>query len=103
MRHVYWGLCLSTLAALALVLPRRAAACSCLATPIYRSDPANGAGDVALNQAIMLEGVFMPAGIRLEDEAGNPVEFELNAGPWPGCAGTSADVIPKRPLAPNTR
>ena len=101
MRHMFWALCLSAVAA--LVSPRRVAACTCVATPIYRSDPADGATDVALNQAIMIEGVFKPTGIQLEDDAGHPVAFELNAGPWPGCAGTSADVIPKAPLAPNKR
>jgi hypothetical protein len=74
-----------------------------VATPIHRSDPADGARDVPLNKALALDGVFLPASVRLEDESGNAVDFELNAGPWPGGHGTSADVLPKAPLQPNTR
>jgi hypothetical protein len=87
----------------ALVAPSRAAACSCLADPIYRSDPSDGESDVALNHAIFIEGVFVSSSIRLEDESGNPVEFDLNAGPSPGCLASSADVLPKAPLTPNAR
>jgi hypothetical protein len=91
------------MAAAALAAPPQAAACSCIGTPIHHSQPLHGATEVPLNQAILVEGVFDRSSVRLEDEDGQPVEFELNAGPWPGCPGTSADVIPKAPLAPNTR
>lgn len=90
------------LAALAMVLDAASArACECVATPIYRSDPVEGATDVALNQALMIEGVFAPASVKLLDDRGQAVPFELNAGPWPGCPGTSADVLPREPLKPN--
>lgn len=94
---------LPPLLAAGLLVPERAAACSCVATPIYRSDPVDEATDVPLNQAIMVEGVFDGSTLRLEDAEGTPVDFELNAGPWPGCPGSSADVLPKTPLVPNTR
>jgi len=90
-------------AALAWISPQRAAACSCLPTPIHASEPDDGERDVALNQAIFIEGVFRADSARLEDESGRVVELERNAGPSPGCPGTSADLIPKSPLAPNTR
>ena len=83
--------------------PARALACTCLPKPIHRSSPKADAVDVALNQALALEGVFVPGSITLEDANGASVEFLLNEGPWPGCQGVSADVLPKAPLKPNTR
>lgn len=103
MRTLICWIALLSAALVVLLAPRRAAACSCLGTPIHHSDPKDGASDVALNQALFVEGVFKPSTVRLEEEGGKPVAFELNAGPWPGCPGTSADVLPKLPLAPNTR
>lgn len=94
---------LPVVAAAALLSPERAAACSCTPDPFVETDPVEGERDVPLNQAISLDGVFRQDSVQLEDEAGNPVEFALNAGRWPGCEGTSAELIPRAPLAPNTR
>jgi hypothetical protein len=97
-----WAVLLVTMgASAASVSPVRA--CSCVITALYQSDPANGATGVPLNQALAIEGVFAPSSVRLQNERGEAVPFELNAGPWPACEGTSADVIPREPLQPNTR
>lgn len=81
----------------------RARACSYVPIALYQSDPRQGATGVPLNQALAIEGAFIASSVRLENERGEAVPFELNAGPWPGFEGTSADVIPREPLQPNTR
>jgi hypothetical protein len=86
----------------AVALPARAGACSCSITPIYRSDPEDGALDVPLNAALLVLGAFPVESLTLEDEDGQPVEFTLHAGPTPSCPGTSADLVPKHPLKSGT-
>ncbi len=92
------------LAAAALVLEvQPAAACTCAYDTLIYSDPANEARDVPRNQAITLVGTLEPSSVHFEDERGNSVEFELNAGLTHLCRAHEADLLPKRLLAPNTR
>jgi hypothetical protein len=86
----------------ACALPARARACTCSGSPIYRSDPEDGAQDVPLNAALLVLGAFPVESLTLEDEDGQAVEFTLHAGPTPSCAGTSADLVPMQPLKPGT-
>ncbi|MEY4514799.1 MAG: hypothetical protein RLZZ450_6921 [Pseudomonadota bacterium] len=58
---------------------------------------------VALNAALELMGVFELGSIAVSGPAGQAVEFTVNAGPTPTCPGTSASVVPKQPLLPNTK
>ncbi|MET0284580.1 MAG: Ig-like domain-containing protein [Polyangiales bacterium] len=93
---------LFALAILQLAAPAQASLL-CSRETIERSDPADGARDVPRNQALALEGVFDPASLSLESEGGDAIPFELNAGPWLNCPGTSADVLPRSALSANTR
>jgi len=78
-------------------------ACSCLASAIYRTDPVDGSENVPLNKGLVVEGVFVQESLVLENSAGEPIEHTVYAGPTPSCAGTWAEVVPKQPLAPNTK
>lgn len=102
MRRVSWIAWFAvSLASTAAGLPR-ASACTCGGAPIDRSDPEDGDQDVPVNAALLVMGAFPVDSLTLEDEDGQPVEFTLHAGPTPSCAGTSADLVPERPLRPDT-
>jgi hypothetical protein len=80
-----------------------ARACSCGPWAIAGSVPENGARDVPINQALVVEGRLIAESIKLEDMNGNPVAFDLEQGPTPGCPGTWAELLPRAPLAPMTQ
>src|SRR5688500_13503919 len=93
-----------TLAALAVVgVRQRAKACSCLPTTVAHSEPARGARAVPLNAALVIEGLFEPESVRLEDERGSQVEVTVNRGRWSRCSINWAELIPKRMLAAHAR
>jgi hypothetical protein len=81
--------------------PADARACSCLGTAIARSDPFDGAQDVAINRALVIEGYLDPASIRLENESGERVDVQVNHGPTPGCPGAWAELVPRQALDTN--
>lgn len=89
-------------AASLLALPADARACSCSPFAITSSTPARGALDVPLNAAFELLGAFDATTISLRDPQGQSVAVTVNAGPLPGCPGTSAQVVAQQPLLPNT-
>ncbi len=92
------------LVAVSFGAPNGASACTCLPKTIAQSDPFDGATDVALNQAIVIQGYLDAASIKLEDASGNEVPFALNHGPIDlGCTSTWSELIPKQPLAAVTQ
>lgn len=80
-----------------------ALACTCSTMPIYASVPAHEAQDVAINQAVVVDGVFSEDSIVFESADGTAIEFDLISGPAPTCPGTSALLVPRGPLSPKTR
>jgi hypothetical protein len=83
--------------------PSRAAACSCSAQLFYRGIPEAGARDVALNQALVVEGNYEPSSVRLEDADGNPVAVMATHDPQPTCPGTFSELVPTESLRANAR
>lgn len=85
--------------------PARAHACSCLASPIYKhsADPRDGATNVPVNFAPVIEGSFEPGSITVEDELGQRVDVTIHEGHAAGgCPGTWAEIIPQQPWSVHT-
>jgi hypothetical protein len=101
MRRLAPGLLLSV--ACTYLWPARSDACSCISDAIYRSEPEAGASDVALNQAILIDGAYVADSIAFEDAEGRAVEYDATLGPTPTCPGTSAVLVPRAPLRPDNR
>jgi hypothetical protein len=83
-------------------LPSQSHACSCSASAIDQSIPADGATAVPLNAALELLGAFEHDSIAVRDASGRAVEITVTAGPTPACVGTSAAVVPTQLWRPET-
>jgi hypothetical protein len=78
-------------------------ACICDAKKLWRTDPVDGATGVELNRAFIVEGVYKGGSARLENDRGEQVDVTLYEGYKGFCASHAARLVPKQPLAPNTR
>jgi hypothetical protein len=81
----------------------RAHACTCTIDGIWDADPKDNSTGVALNRALVVQGVFKSGTAKLEDAQGVPVEVTVREGPVATCPGTSAELVPKAALKPNAR
>jgi hypothetical protein len=96
---------LGVLAVAAACSPSQARACSCSPSPLFKfnADPKDGATDVPLNKALVIEGAFKLGSVTVEDSVGQRVEdLTINESTNPGCGGTWAEIIPNQPWRPRT-
>lgn len=95
----------ATCLALAMLgaLPSRSRACTCVPDAILASEPADGARDVPIDVAPIIEGPFEPDSVTLAEEDGAAVVFELNTSPGTtSCTGGNAELRLAADLEPDT-
>ena len=92
------------LLALLMTPPTPADACSCAPNAIWQSTPGDGATDVPIDIAPVIQGYFEGKTLSLTSEAGTDIAFELTVGGETGaCTGHSGELKLEAPLEPNTR
>lgn len=81
--------------------PARAHACSCSLQAIF-PPPEDELRDLPLNAAPIIQGVFTPGSLTIQDEFGEAPDVTINEGPLAdaGCTGTWVEIIPNEGWKP---